>query len=131
MTVQIPELNLEDGKLKSEWAGNFHQRFEELYSYRQSEQEIRLVTLRVSVSASLPSIDESPDGDTGTNGPADMGVRKVYTGGWKDTPIYAAGNISAGEPVRGPAILQSNFTTVVLGRGDTAVKGRVGTWLMG
>lgn len=130
VTVSIPDINLEDRRLKLQWADNFHRRFEELYSYRQSEQEIRLVTLRVSVSASLPNIQEPAHSAPDTIGSTDMGERRIYTGDWEETPIYAAGNISPDEILHGPAILQSEFTTVVLGSGDKAVKDTLGTWVM-
>ena len=59
VTVPIPDLNFNDQKLREKWAHNFHIRFEELYSYRQSEQEIRLVTLRTTILAPIPKISNT------------------------------------------------------------------------
>ena len=51
------------------------------------------------------------------------GYRRVYAGReWLDeVPIYPAGTLGAVTRVTGPALIQSPFTTIVLGDGDTAL----------
>ncbi len=51
------------------------------------------------------------------------GYRRVYAGReWFDeVPIYPAGTLGAVARVTGPALIQSPFTTIVLGDGDTAL----------
>ena len=51
-------------RCSDEWAANFHERFEELFSYRQVDHEIRLVTLRVVVTGALPRTDAPPASST-------------------------------------------------------------------
>jgi hypothetical protein len=41
--------------------------------------------------------------------------------------VYDANTIPDGRQIEGPAILESEFTTVVLGHGDVAAKGADGT----
>jgi N-methylhydantoinase A len=50
------------------------------------------------------------------------GYRRVYAGReWFDeVPVYLAGTLGAEAQVTGPALIQSPFTTIVLGDGDTA-----------
>ena len=51
------------------------------------------------------------------------GYRRVYAGReWFDeVPVYLARPLGAGARVTGPALIQSPFTTIVLGDGDTAL----------
>lgn len=133
VTVPIPDLDLDGPRLKEDWADNFHQRFEELYSYRQSDQEIRLVTLRVTVSAPLPEIDDG--GSTGNSvvdfDQDDAELRQVYIGGWESVPVLKSDTIPIGQKVRGPAIIESEFTTVVLNQFNEVTKNSDGTLIIG
>ena len=120
VNVPVPELALDDGPLLAQWAVNFHQRYEELFSYRQSDQEIRLVTLRVTVLGGLPRM-ELPEIPTGGNlAAAQRGSRRIYLGEWRDVPVYSIDGLSGGARLRGPVILESDFTTILLEEGDSA-----------
>ena len=101
VNVPVPDLSLPPEELLREWAANFHRRYEELYSYRQSDQEIRLVTLRVSALGRLPKADLSAQ--TPRDGTAvPKGRRRVYLGGWRNVPAYAIGELSPGVEIEGP-----------------------------
>ena len=43
VTVDVPNLDLPDDELRARWAENMHERFEQLYAYRQQEQDIRML----------------------------------------------------------------------------------------
>src|SRR3989454_2172239 len=83
VNVPIPALSQERSALLHEWAGNFHTRYQELYAYHQQAQEIRLVTLRVTVLGRLPrvalpeqaALPEEPDSHAAL---ALKGQRRVY-----------------------------------------------------
>ncbi|MEE8465830.1 MAG: hydantoinase B/oxoprolinase family protein, partial [Dehalococcoidia bacterium] len=128
VNVPLPDLAQESDTLLAQWASNFHQRYRELYSYSQSEQEIRLVTLRASVVGRLPKMDPPKmDPPPLENGDFDIGKavkeksrRSVYLGGWTEVPAYEIGDLPPGSSVDGPAILESDFTTVLVEPGDTA-----------
>ena len=123
VNVPVPALSLPCEALLGEWAANFHNRYEELYSYRQSEQEIRLVTLRVSALGKLPKADlaAQTSTDTAVNGAPDSKTsRRVFLDGWRDVPVYAMGELPPNATIQGPAILESDFTTVLVDEGDTA-----------
>ncbi|MCH7736520.1 MAG: hydantoinase B/oxoprolinase family protein [Chloroflexi bacterium] len=120
VNVPLPGLDQDAETLLQQWAANFHRRYQELYSYSQSEQEIRLVTLRASVVGRLPKMDPPPL-ETGTAKPAEeKGRRSIYLGGWTEAPVYEIGDLSPGSSVDGPAILESDFTTVLVEPGDSA-----------
>jgi N-methylhydantoinase A/oxoprolinase/acetone carboxylase beta subunit/N-methylhydantoinase B/oxoprolinase/acetone carboxylase alpha subunit len=130
VTVPVPDLDLDESQLRQDWADNFHRRFEELYSYSQSEQEIRLVTLRASISAPLPRIIDREEEQTSADGSTQSVTRQVHMGDWEDVAVFDADSIPNGAQVQGPAILESEFTTVVLGHGDVVVKGAGDTLVM-
>ena len=120
VNVTLPDLSLDEAALLDQWAVNFHQRYEELFSYRQSDQEIRLVTLRVTVLGGLPRMElpKLPQGRNLAN--AQRGNRRVYLGEWRDVPVCSIEDLPAGLELTGPAILESDFTTILVEGGDTA-----------
>ena len=121
VNVPVPDFGQDTESLLDQWAENFHQRYRELYSYSQSEQEIRLVTLRASVVGRLPKMDPPPL----ESGPAkpikEKSRRNIYLGGWVEAPVYEIGDLSPGSSIDGPAVLESDFTTVLVEAGDSAV----------
>ena len=120
VNVPVPYLTQDLEPLLYKWAGNFHARYQELYSYSQSEQEIRLVTLRVSVVGRLPKLDPPPLSSSGNQTAKEKSHRSIYLSGWTDAPVYEITDLSPGSSVDGPAVLESDFTTVLVESGDNA-----------
>ena len=120
VNVPVPDLTQDLELLLYQWAGNFHSRYQALYSYSQSEQEIRLVTLRVSLVGSLPKLDPPPVDRVTTDTVKAKGRRKVYLSGWTDATVYEITELPPGSLVNGPAVLESDFTTVLVEAGDKA-----------
>ena len=119
VNVPLPSLAQDPAACLDQWAANFHNRYQELYSYSQSEQEIRLVTLRATVVGRLPKLDPPPL-DTGNTGPPkEKSRRDIYLGGWVEAPVYEIGDLSPGSSITGPAILESDFTTVLVEARDS------------
>jgi len=124
VTVPIPDLNFNDQELKEKWAHNFHIRFEELYSYRQSEQEIRLVTLRATILAPIPKISNTKKNkkSPGNYEFSKASTRQVHMTEWGDVPIFQESDLSNKQNIDGPAIIESEFTTIVLNQKETLTK---------
>ena len=120
VNVPIPALDQASEVVLEKWAENFHRRYQELYSYNQSTQEVRLVTLRVSVTGLLPRLDPPKKTSSGTVSDATKGSRRVFLNGWKDVPIYDMEALPTGAVIDGPGILESDFTTVLVEPGDKA-----------
>jgi N-methylhydantoinase A/oxoprolinase/acetone carboxylase beta subunit/N-methylhydantoinase B/oxoprolinase/acetone carboxylase alpha subunit len=120
VNVPIPDLHQERDTLLQAWAENFHRRYQELYAYHQQAQEIRLVTLRVTVLGRLPRVTLPPQESTETPRLALQGQRRVYLGGWREVPVYATEHLSPGVEIPGPALLEAPFTTIVVEEGDIA-----------
>ena len=118
VNVTIPDLSRDDGTIRRTWAALFHERYQVLYSYHQLDQEIRLVTLRATVTGKLPTIDLPRK--TGTDAPSDArkGTRRIFTGSWTEADVFAADSLEPGAVINGPAIVESDFTTVLVEEGD-------------
>ena len=117
VTVPLPDTALPDSEFIAQLTANFHRRYEELYSYNQQEQEVRLVTLRTAAVGKLPRIAQLDLTGNETAATA-TGSRRVYLGEWRDAPTYAADSLPAGTEISGPAVLESEFTTILVWPGD-------------
>jgi N-methylhydantoinase B len=126
VNVPVPDLAQERSPLLAAWAQNFHARYQELFSYHQMDQEIRLVTLRVSVLGRRPKIALQGKQGAGDTTHARKGQRRVFLETWQDLPVYEAENLSPGVAIEGPAILESPFTTILVEAGDSASVDRFG-----
>ena len=125
VTVVLPDPTLPDAEFVGLLTANFHQRYQELFSYSQQDQEVRLVTLRVAAIGKLPRIAQvDQPGDR--NAAAPVGSRRVYMGEWLDAPTYTADQLPAGAEIPGPAILESEFTTIIVSPGDRATVDTMG-----
>ena len=121
VNIAVPDPSLEDGAFLSEWSGNFHQRYQELFSYHQQDQEVRLVTLRVTMVGRLSRISQ-PQGTKSNDAavsPAPVGTRRVYLGAWHEVPVYDIASLASGARLDGPAILESGFTTILVETGNS------------
>ena len=125
VTVPLPDPTLADSEFLARLTSNFHRRYQELYSYSQQDQEVRLVTLRVAAVGKLPRIAQLDRiGDENTVSP--VGWRRIYLGEWRQAPTYAADSLPAGAEIAGPAILESDFTTILVWPGDYATVDAMG-----
>ena len=118
VNVNIPDLSQDDGAIRRSWAALFHDRYRTLYSYHQLDQEIRLVTLRATVTGKLPSVTLPEKEETGSTADARKGTRRIYTGTWTEADVFAADALAPGTVIDGPAIVESDFTTVLVEEGD-------------
>ncbi len=121
VNVPVPDLGLDDAELLGRWREALHRRYEELYSYSQRGLDIRLVTLRAAAVGRLPGIGpEAPAGAAAAAARAPSRRRAHMGGRWVDAAVFdMAGGLPPGG-VRGPAILESDFGTVVVEEGDEA-----------
>ncbi len=125
VTVPLPDPTQPDATFVNQLTANFHRRYEELYSYNQQEQEVRLVTLRVAAVGKLPRVAQSGEHGEGSAA-APVGSRSVYLSEWQEAPIYAADGLPAGAEIPGPAIVESEFTTILVSPGDVATVDAMG-----
>ena len=127
VTVPLPALSLEEADFLAALESNFHHRYQELFSYNQQDQEVRLVNLRVTAVGKLPRISQAdPVGDAAGSVPHPVGSRQVFLDGWREAQIYAANTLASGSKIAGPAVLESEFTTILVWPGDVAAVDSLG-----
>ena len=100
VTVPLPDPSLSDADFVAELTSNFHRRYEELYSYSQQSQEVRLVTLRVAAIGKLPRIARIEQVEAGREAKP-VGSRRIYLDGWCEAPTYAADGLPARAEIAG------------------------------
>lgn len=97
----------------------FHVRHEALYTYALPDQDVVLVNARASVIGQLPppaQVAASHAGSVTTP----KSLRRIHLGDWIQVPVYDFGALATGQILRGPAIVESDTTTVLLRAADTA-----------
>jgi N-methylhydantoinase A len=97
----------------------FHRRHEALYTYAMPDQESVLVNARVTVSGLLDELPQEPDLSPAPPSPP-SGKRRIYLDDWVMAPVYRFDTLAPAQAVRGPAIVESAMTTVMLRPGDAA-----------
>ena len=97
----------------------FEARHQELYAYCLPEQHPVLVNARVATIGHLPELPAEP---TGTHrAPASpTNTREIYLTDWLPADVYDFARLAPGQIVAGPAIIESESTTVLLRAGDRA-----------
>ncbi len=118
--VPFSQDDLDAPDLLSRLKHAFEARHEQLYTYSLEEQEPVLVNARVATVGLMPALPAEPSA-TGTRPAPPRDERRIYLGGWCPAPVYAFSDLAAGQAIEGPAIVESDTTTVLLRSGDRAV----------
>jgi N-methylhydantoinase A len=120
-----------------DWAGpdllarvvdRFHARHEALYTYALPDQEVVLVNARVAAVGAVATTLGQPDARRQQGEPQPLRRRRAYVEGWRDIPVFAMQDLAPGAAVTGPALVEAETTTVLLGRGDRVAINDLG-WL--
>ena len=104
----------------------FHARHKALYTYASPDQEVVLVNLRVAVVGDAPAL--TPPSIAASHAPSTQRHRQAFIGGWREVPVHDFAALAPGERLVGPAIIEAETTTVLLGVDDTLVVNDLG-WL--
>jgi N-methylhydantoinase A len=120
VTVPLDGVDVTAPNLIEQVTDRFHRRHEELYTYSAPDQEVVLVNVRLAVVGELPLLPAEPILEPhGTTSP--QGHRRVYVNTWLDVPVYHLDALRPGQPVEGPAIVESATTTVLIRTVDRAL----------
>ena len=127
IAVPLDDIDWHATPLSGALADRFHAAHEQLYTYALRDQEVVVVNARLSVIGRLPATetvaarDVRPDIAPKTN-------RAVYLNGWAEVPVFDFQTLAADQPINGPAIVESDTTTILLRRNDKA-RFSSGGWL--
>ena len=117
--VPFPEGDLDAPDLLVRLKHAFERRHEQLYTYCLEEQEPVLVNARVATVGLMPAPPAEPSA-AGRCPAVPRAERRIYLGGWRPAPVYAFAELAAQQRIEGPAIVESDTTTVLLRPGDHA-----------
>ena len=106
----------------------FHRRHEELYTYASRDQEVVFVNARVAAVGAVAQAREAAKPATSIEATAPRGKRRAFFGEWIEVPVYAMDALQPGHAFAGPAIVEAETTTVVIGAKDRLSVNALG-WL--
>jgi N-methylhydantoinase A len=115
--VDLDGMDLGAPDLVERMVERFHTRHEALYSYSAPGQEVVLVNVRVAVIGELPVLPSEPATPDRMAAPS-PGRRRVYLRDWVEVPVYRMDALPAGLEVKGPALFESDTTTVLVREGE-------------
>ncbi|MBI3455796.1 MAG: hydantoinase/oxoprolinase family protein [Candidatus Rokubacteria bacterium] len=110
----------------------FHAVHQRVYSHHRPDDPVEIVNLRAVHRHPLPPPRLGQESRVRPSGaPALQGRRPAYFGGaWRATAVYERGDLSAGQSIAGPAIVEQADTTTVVPPGYTAVRDPAGNLLI-
>jgi len=115
--VGLPDLDREDDIA---WlAEDFETAYTALYQHVHERDAIVVDTCRLVSYGALPDL-ELPRGAADGPAAAARNARAVYFGDWVDTPTYWFDDLTPGMRIAGPALIDSESTTVALPPGIAA-----------
>ena len=118
LRIALPDATPDRETLQSLFESAYHTRFHvDLPNIRAN-----LMNLNVSVIGKRPEVDLSrlidPAGRLDSVEKAKRGQRRVYFGGWVETPVYWRDHLPLDAELNGPAIIEQMDTTIVVEPGD-------------
>jgi N-methylhydantoinase A len=108
-----------------------HAAHEGLFSFRDAGSPIEILTCRAKVSCRLPQPDSIRIAGSGQSESRQGLRRSCFSGvGIVDAPVRFVADMRPSETIAGPAIVESNFTTVVIDPGAIAERTASGSLLI-
>jgi N-methylhydantoinase A len=117
--VSLDGLDLSVADLMDRVVERFHRRHEELYAWSAPGQEVVLVNARLAVVGRLDTLPAEKPGSS-ASAPSQARSRRIYLERWVEVPVLAFDGLGAGDELKGPAIVESATTTVLLRESEHA-----------
>jgi N-methylhydantoinase A len=131
MSIEVPKDALDQG-----WSGDalrqiiddWQQKYLRVYGEGAvwHEGTIELVNYRAVGIGRIPTpaltSREATTVDTGVDRP----TRRIYLGGWTDAAVYRSTEVHSGWSVTGPAVIEGELTTILVGDGEEVTAGKFG-----
>jgi N-methylhydantoinase A len=119
--VPLDGIELDGADGESQLKRAFEARHEALFTYALPEQSPVLVNAHVAAIGALGNAVQAVPPRAHTHGQsARNGTRNVYLESWQEVPVYAFDALHEGESLAGPAMVESDSTSVLLQAADTA-----------
>jgi len=118
MEMRSPLLKVENEEDVQILVGAFEKEYEANFGAASAYPEggVEVLVFRLKAKVDLPKYELTPYPEGGKDaGNAIKGTRRVYwEDGWRETDIYDYAGMGSGKVVPGPAILEAEFTTIVI-----------------
>jgi len=103
----------------------FHQAHEKIYSFRDPGSPVEITTERLRVVGTMPRIVLPSLDPVGK--PAEVGTRRIrLKSGWQTASVWQRDQLSEGQTIEGPAIIEQEDTTTLILPSWTASVDRIG-----
>jgi N-methylhydantoinase A len=116
--VPLDDIDLSNPDAADRIRQAFHRRHEALFTYALPDQDVVLVNARLDVTGRLPAT--APPRHAAREAAGAAGQRRIHLGNWIDAPIWRFETLADGQEIAGPALIDSDTTTVLLRDGDRA-----------
>jgi N-methylhydantoinase A len=119
IAVPLDDLDWTAPDVAAALADRFHAAHEALYTYALRDQEVVVVNARLSAIGRLRAAGAG-ERTTRPTMAAEKGTRRVYMDDWREIAVFAFADLGSDQRVDGPAIIESDTTTVLLRPADSA-----------
>jgi N-methylhydantoinase A len=119
IAVDLDGVDCDSPALATVLADRFHAAHESLYTYALRDQDVVLVNARLSVIGRLPQVARTISSASPIEA-VPKSRRQIYLGGWTEVPVFEFGSLAAAQSIDGPAVVESDTTTVLLRPRETA-----------
>jgi N-methylhydantoinase A len=126
--VPFDDIDWDAASLVDQIENCFHQRHEELYTYASRGQEVVFVNARVAAIGEVARTGREERSTPKAAPCKPRTARPAFFGAWRESPVYFLDDLRAGHSFTGPAIVQAETTTVLIGAGDQVSVNALG-WL--
>ena len=128
--MPFDDVDWDKASLVDQIEDRFHRRHEELYTYSSRDQEVVFVNARVAAIGEVPRGGWEEKSKPLPSSCKPHTVRRAFFNAWQETPVYLLDNLQPGHSFAGPAIVQAETTTVVVGASDQVRLTRLAGWIL-
>ena len=131
--VRISPNELEGADYARTLAARLNERHDELYGFSLPDSPAEMLGVKVSAYGARPKPDLSLSTGAGARVPAPKASRSIYlpsTGAFAEVPIFDGNDIQSGAVVPGPAVLESETTTIFVPDGYTTRCDSLGSYVL-
>lgn len=126
--VSLDGLDWNSAVLVDQIEDRFHRRHDELYTYASRDQEVVFVNARVAAVGAVAQRGQAEMSAQAATACSPRTTRQAFFGEWLNVPVYALESLEPGHAFEGPAIVEAETTTVVIGVKDMLTVNALG-WL--
>ena len=118
VAVDIDRLLAEGGVKNLE--ERFHRAHEQIFAFRDPDSPVEVIAWRASVRSKMGADTDLALSHSGARR-SNVRSRRAYfvSVGWAEVPVFEFRDLAIGKDVKGPAIVESPFTSVVIDPGAT------------